>query len=140
MPDDTIPAKPAEPTLTLGRAIDKAWALREKKRAKEAEIKAVEAEIEAMETLIIAKLDAEDTDSGRGKLASASVGETICFTISDFDAFTRFVRRKNYFHLLQRRVSDLAVRELYQGNKVVPGLTPFKRRRLNLTTLQQPKK
>lgn len=138
MTTTTVP-EAAAPALTLGRAIDKMWLLREKKRAREAELKLLEAEIEQMEALIIDKLDAEDTDSGRGKSASASVSKSVCFSISDFELFAKYVRRNNYFHLLQRRVSDLAVREIFQQRGKVPGLTPFERRRLNLTTLA-PKK
>jgi hypothetical protein len=131
MPDDLPPRPPS-----LGRLIDQMWALREAKRAKAAEIGALEAQLDALEAQLLARFDADDIDSGRGKKATAAIGQSVCFTITDFELFAKFVRRHNYFHLFQRRVADLAVHELYQGNRVVPGLTPFTRRRINLRSLQ----
>lgn len=139
MPDDIPSSVVSLRPATLGKLIDRMWEQREKKRAKQTEIELLEAQIEETEALILTRLDDEEVDTGRGKKAAVSIGETICFSISDFERFAKYVRRNNYFHLFQRRVSDLAVRELYQGNRVVPGLTPFKRRRINLRSLEQKK-
>jgi hypothetical protein len=40
-----------------------------------------------------------------------------------------------YFHLLQKRVSEPAYRELLEKGKKVPGVQPFTARKLNLRSL-----
>lgn len=121
--------------VTLGKAIDSLWALREKKRAKDAEIKVIEAEIGAAESVLFDRLDAEETDGGKGKCASVTISKATSFNIADFDAFAKYVAKTKYFHLFQRRVSEAAAREIFEQKGLVPGLVPFTKRRINLRTL-----
>ena len=51
--------------------------------------------------------------------------------VTDWDKLYAFIKKKNYFHLLQRRVSDPAWRELIEQGKKVPGTTGFTKKRLN---------
>jgi hypothetical protein len=134
MPDTANNAVVA-PAPTLGRLIDAAWEVREKKRAVQAQLDSLDAEIAKIEGTILARLDAEEVDTGRGKKASVSISESTVFSISDFDVFTKYVKKSGYFHLFQRRVTDLAAREIFQSKGKVPGLTPFTRRRVNLRSL-----
>lgn len=125
----------ASPAPTLGKLIDSAWALREAKRLKQAELDKLDAELGELEAAILARLDEQETETGRGKAASVSVSESVVFSISDFELFCKYVSRHKYFHLFQRRVADLAAREIFQSKGQVPGLTPFTRRRVNLRSL-----
>jgi hypothetical protein len=128
----SAPAKP----VTLGKAIDTLWELREQKRANEAITKAIEAKIALAESILFERLDAEDTTSGKGKSASVSVSESTNFNITDFDAFSKYVGKTKYFHLFERRVSATAAREIFEQKGQLPGLTPFTKRRINLSTLK----
>jgi hypothetical protein len=121
--------------ITLGKAIDTLWALREKKRDKETEIKLVEADIAAAEEALFNRLDAEESTSGKGKAASVSITEATSFNIADFDIFSKYVARTKFFHLFQRRVSEVAAREIFEQKGLVPGLAPFTKRRINLRSL-----
>jgi len=132
----TMATKPAVPKpVTLGKAIDDLWKLREDKRAKEAEIKLIEEKIAAAEAIVFSQLDAQDVDASKGKAASVSISEVTSFSIGDFDLFVKYVVKTKYFHLFQRRVSDVAARELFESKGTVPGLTPFTKRKLNLRSL-----
>ncbi|WP_025915475.1 hypothetical protein [Herminiimonas sp. CN] len=130
-----VALRPAAKTLTLGKAIDTLWELREIKRAKEAEIKEIEGKIAAAESTLFERLDAEETDAGKGKSASVSITSATSFNITDFDAFAKYVAKTKYFHLFQRRVSEVAAREIFESKGQLPGLTAFVKRRINLRSL-----
>lgn len=130
-----IALKPAAKALTLGKSIDALWALREIKRAKEAEIKEVDGKIADAESILFERLDAEDTNKGEGKSASVSISSATSFNITDFDLFAKYVAKTKYFHLFQRRVSEVAAREIFETKGQLPGLTAYTKRRINLRSL-----
>ena len=132
----TTPAKkPAKRALPLGSMIDNLWQLREDKRKSEAATKLIEKDIEAAETELLERLDKEGMDKATGKLGTISVGEALVGTIEDWDAFTAFVAKSKNFQLIQRRISDVAYRELLGMGKPVPGIKPFTKRKLNLRSV-----
>ena len=128
-------AKTTKKAPTLGSVIDNLWALRETKRAKEAEVKEIELQIADAETSVYEQMDAQGVDKSTGKKASISITSVVTSSIEDWDLFTAFVKKTGYFHLLQRRVSEVAARELFESKGKVPGLTPFTKRKLNLRTV-----
>ena len=121
--------------LTIGKAIDELWALREQKRGLESQVKEIEGQIADKESIVFERLDAEDTQVGKGGKASISISTSTSFNIDDFDIFTKFIKKTGYFHLMQRRVSEVAARELFVQKGAVPGLSPFTKRKLNLRSL-----
>lgn len=120
---------------TLGSMCDALWALREKKRVADLAVKEIEAKIALAESQIMEKLDAEESIVAKGKLASVSITEVTSFNITDFDLFAKYVGKTKYYHLFQRRVTETAVREIFEQKGAVPGLTPFSKRRINLRSL-----
>ena len=132
----TTPAKkPAKRALPLGSMIDNLWQLREDKRKSEAATKLIEKDIEVAETELLERLDKEGMDKATGKLGTISVGEALVGTIEDWDAFTAFLAKTKNFQLVQRRISDVAYRELLGMGKPVPGIKPFTKRKLNLRSV-----
>lgn len=132
----TTPAKkPAKRALPLGSMIDSLWQLREDKRKSEAATKLIEKDIEAAETELLERLDKEGMDKATGKLGTISVGEALVGTIEDWDAFVAFAAKSKNFQLIQRRISDVAYRELLGMGKPVPGIKPFTKRKLNLRSV-----
>lgn len=121
--------------LTLGGATDKLWQLREDKRAAEAVVKKIETEYKALEATVLELLDAQDTTKGEGKKAGVSVSEAIVGNVEDWDIFWPFVAKNKYWHLIQKRVSDPGLRELWALKKKTPGVVPFTKRTLNLRSL-----
>jgi len=120
---------------TIAGLIDDIWAEREKKRQLEAAIKDIEAVIHEKEDALIVRMDSEGVPKSTGGKASASISEVVSFTIDDNTVFNNYVLKTKYFHLFQRRVSDLACRELFEQGKPIPGLTAFKKRKVNIRTL-----
>lgn len=128
-------ATPAAKPMTLGATIDKMWKLREDKRALDAQVKAVEADIKALETDMFGLLDAQDTRKAEGKNASVSINESVVCNVEDWDALWPWIAKTKNFHLIQKRVSDPGVRELWALGKVIPGAQPFTKRTLSLKSL-----
>lgn len=131
MPTATL----VKPTATLGATIDKMWLLREKKREISASLKKTEGEIEELEITMFELLDAQDTRKAEGRSASVSISESVSARVEDWDKFWAYVAKTKYFHLLQKRVSDPALRELWEMKKTTPGVVPFTKRTLNLRSL-----
>lgn len=120
---------------TMGSMIDGIWALREKKRELEAQVKTVEEEIAVKEQALIERMDKEGVDKSTGKRASVGVSEVTSFSIKEFDAVFAWAVKNKAQHIFQRRVSDVACREVFEMGKSIPGLEPFKKRKLNIRTL-----
>ena len=122
--------------LPLGRLIDKLSSLREQRRALAEKDEALAKEYGEIEAQLIQRFEAEGMDKATGKTATASVSSTVVANVTDWDKLYAFIKKKNYFHLLQRRVSDPAFRELQEQSKNgVPGVEPFVKKRLNLRNL-----
>ena len=126
-------AKSAAPTL--GKMVDKMFEIREKKRVLEASIKELDGTIADIESQLMETMAAQGVDKMTGKLASVSITTSTVAQVEDWDAFLAYVYKMKFGHLLQRRVSDPAYRELLEQGKKVPGVQPFSKARLNLHTL-----
>jgi hypothetical protein len=126
------PAATPVKKASLGLQIDALFKLRERLR----EIQQLEKDqlelIAAAEVVLMETMDREGVEKSTGKFATVSIGETITGNVVDWDAFGAYILKNKFLHLLQRRVSDPAVRELFESKGKVPGVEPFTKRRLNL--------
>lgn len=120
---------------TLGSDIDLMFELREKKRKLEAAIKEIEGQATLVEERLMESMEKQGIDKSTGKNASVSVTSNTVANVDDWDAFGAFIVKNKFLHLLQRRVSDPAYRELLEAGKKVPGVQPFTKKRLNLRAL-----
>ncbi len=119
---------------SIGHKIDTLFALREKKRAINTKLKDLETEMSPLEAEIMSALDAEGTIKTSSRTATVSISEQEVPSASDWEKFNKYVRRNNYFHLYQRRVSATAFRELLESRrgKAIPGIESVTVRKLNL--------
>lgn len=122
-------------TGTIGGAIDDMWSLREQKRVAEISVKEIEAKINAAEEDIMRLLDAQGLDSAKGKDASVSVTTATVANVEDWPSFHAYIAKNKFFHLLQKRVSDPAYRELLELGKKIPGVSPFSKKKLTLRSI-----
>lgn len=121
-------------TASVGRMIDNLFDLREKKRKLQASIKELEEQMAPLEEHILKHLDDQGTLRTASKTAIVSISEQEVPHVVDWDAFTKYIGRNKYYHLLQRRVSAAAFRELLTSrrNKPIPGAETVTLRKLNL--------
>lgn len=120
---------------TTGAIIDQLWAAREEKRNLESQVKEVEQTIKEIEEMLMTRLDAEGMDKATGKKASVSITTSVVADVQDWDLLYPYIAKNKFWHLLQKRVSDPSVHELWDAGKKVPGVLPFTRKKLNVRTV-----
>ena len=99
---------------TLGSLIDKLYAVREKRRELAEKDKLLAAEVDELQAAILARLEAEGTDKASSKKATVSRSTVTVANVTDWDKFWAFIHKNKFNHMLQRRVSDPAYRELVE--------------------------
>lgn len=114
------------------------WALREKRTAAEAVVDTIKAEIATIETQIDERMEAEGMTKATGTKATVSFSFTTIADVQGDDGWTKlyaYIKKTGYWHLLHRRVTDGAYKELLEAGKKVPGVEPFTKKRINLRTI-----
>lgn len=120
---------------TIGSLIDALHAKKLEVKAALAEMNRLIEEADRLELQIIDRLDAEESATGSGKRAAATVNESVVPQVQDWDALYAYIHENKYYHLLQRRPSSPGCRELFEQQKQIPGVVPFTKRTLNLRSL-----
>lgn len=115
----------------MGKAIDKIFALRKKKAELEAAVKDVGGQISDLESELMEAMAAAGMEKAATKAGSVSMSASTVAQVVDWDAFYAYIYKNKFGHLLQRRVSDPAWRELLEQGKKVPGTTGFTKKRLS---------
>lgn len=124
-----------KPKITVGALIDSLSDIRTEKRDLAAKEKEINARYEAAQLQLLELMDAEGVTKSTGRNATASISESRQFNIEDFDAFMPYMAKTKQFHLVQRRLSAPAVRELWDKKGPVPGLTQYTKREIGLRDL-----
>lgn len=127
-PAKTAPARRTSP----GADIDALFELREKKRKLEAAIKDIEGQAALIEERLMENMAQDGIDKMTGRTASVSITTSVVANVEDWDVFLAWLYKTKNGHLLQRRVSDPAWREMIEIKGKVPGTQPFTKKRLNL--------
>ena len=130
----------------IGQLIDELHAVREARAELAAKDKPLETKEKEVRDTIMAELAAQGTDEARSKKLKVSVTYNTVAAVKDWDAFWGFILKGKgkYNHLLQRRVSDPAYRELVSladSDKRLAkalgeaGVEPFVAAKLNLRSI-----
>lgn len=120
-------ALPKKTPASLGAQIDKLWLLREKRLKVDKESEKLKSEEYALKQKLIKLYKQDDLNGARGKLGSASIDKKDYPTIKaeDWDKTYAYIKKNNAFELLQRRINEGAVRELWALGKQIPGVGKF---------------
>lgn len=128
-PVPMAPSKPAKKTFTfpktLGACADRIFTLREERKAAQKIVDAIEAEEKALKEHIIQTLPKSQASGVSGKLANVKTITKNVAHVEDWDKFYAHVKKTGSFDLMQKRLSDTAIQERWEGKKVVPGVVPF---------------
>lgn len=119
---------------TIGGKIDQLFQLRENKRQLEEQVKVIKDQIDAIELDTIAQMNTEGVSKATGKQATVSISQSVKPSVEDWDLFYGFIKKNNYFHLLERRPSVTGCRELFETKGKIPGVVPFTQVTLNMRT------
>jgi len=126
---------------TIGQMLDQLAKQRKIKADLDAKVKDVEGEINNLKLEILNALQTAGMSKASSKTLTVTVKQDVVPNVTDWDAFYAFIKKNNYFHLLQRRVSTAAWKELHEQlsakKKEVPGTEAFVKVDLSVTTLKQ---
>lgn len=110
--------------ITIDGVIDTYLKLRNAKAAIEAEaeekVKGIKQKLEKIENYLIAQADKQGVTSFKTKLGTAFVTSTDYASVADWDAMLNFVKEREAYDLLERRVSKAAVRGYIEQDGAVP--------------------
>lgn len=109
----------------LGACADKLYELRQKRLEEQKKISLLEAEEKALKEYIIQNLPKSEASGVAGKLARVTVITKEIPRVNDWDAFYKFVKKTGQFDLMQRRLTDAAVKERWEAGKEIPGIEHF---------------
>lgn len=118
--------------MNIGQSIDALYTLREQKRELNQQIKEIDENYSQIESKLIAMLQEQEMDTGKSKLASATISTSIVPNVDDWEAFYAFIVETNQPFLLERRPSVTAYRDLLQAGEEIPGVEPFTKVSLSL--------
>jgi len=119
---------------TTGSIIDKMLAIRTKCSELNKEVRALGEEKDDLESVLIRRLQADDSIQAKSLLASATIAEITVPSIEDWDAFEKWVYAENALYMLEKRPSGGAFRELIQQGESIPGLKPVTKTSISLRT------
>lgn len=120
---------------TIGACADLLYETKRKRLALQKQVEALEAEENALKEHIIATLPKSDASGVAGKLARVTVTSKEVPVVKDWPAFYKYILKHKSFDLLQRRLSDAAVKSRIEDGERLPGVETFNAKLVNLNKL-----
>lgn len=121
-----------QPAMTQGEMIDRLYAIREERKDLNARDKELIAEWREVEGNLIGTLEEQGGDIGRTEIATATITENVLPNVEDWDEVHRYVIEEQALHLLHRRISTGAYKELLDAKQSVPGIVPYVQKQISL--------
>lgn len=109
----------------MGACADKLFELRNKRLEMQKAVDAVAAEETALKNHIIENLPKSEASGVAGKLARVTVITKVVPQVKDWDVFYKYVKKTGSFDLMQKRLTDAAIKERWEAGKEVPGVEHF---------------
>lgn len=119
----------------MGACADQLFKIREKRKEMQKLVDAVEAEEKALKEHIINNLPKSEASGVAGKLCRVTVITKQIPQVQDWDKFYAHVKKTGDFELLQRRLTDTAVKERWENGKKIPGVESFNAVTLSINKL-----
>jgi len=122
--------------MKIDDKIDEMYMLRERKKGLEAQIKEVADDILKCQEWLLTRYKEVGTTTSRGKLASATVSESIVPNITDWGAISDWIIENDGVYLVHRRISAGPWKELLDAGTEVPGIEPYTKTTISLRKLK----
>jgi hypothetical protein len=110
---------------TLALCADELYKTREARLAAQKAVDALQEKESAIKEHLINNLPKSDASGVAGKLARVTIVTKVIAQVKDWDVFYKYVKKTGAFDLMQRRLTDTAVKERWDNGKEVPGVEPF---------------
>ena len=128
-----LPAKPrqARPVpfkvpKQLATCADLLYTIRQERLALEKQLKELKSRESLLREHLINTLPKSEASGIAGRVARAKIETKEVPQVEDWEVLQKYVKRTGAFELLQRRLSDTAIKERWEAGKEVPGVKHFK--------------
>lgn len=125
--EGTAPASPEAPSKfkipkRIGDVADLLYRTRAARLAKKKEMEDLQAQETALKNHLIDTLPKSEASGVAGKAARVQILMKQRVGVEDWDKFYAYIKKTGSFELLQRRPSEAAIKERWEGKKTVPGV------------------
>ncbi len=110
---------------TLGACADRVYQLRQQRLTAQKVVEGIQAEETALREHLIATLPKSQASGVAGKLARVTIETKVVPQVADWPKFYAYVKKTGSFDLLQRRLTDGAVKERWEAGQKIPGVQTF---------------
>lgn len=129
--------KGSEMPKTVGACADEYKRVRDIRLAMKKETDAVEARERELREHIIENLSKSDDTGAAGKKYRAQIKTTTVPTPDDWDKIRAYIVENDRFDLLQKRLSDKAIKEMWDEGENVPGVGKFNKIDVSITKISE---
>ena len=110
---------------TLGQISDEILAIQREVKALEDQVDTRKKAKEILVAELMKAAELQKLDKGGGKASAFTIKPQTVPQVENWDMFYEFIKETGYMHLLQRRPGVQACAELWEQNKVIPGVEKF---------------
>lgn len=110
---------------SLGACADRLWGIKQEQAELNRAWEALDAERKAIKEHVIETLPKSEAQGVLGRVAKVVVTTKQVAAVKDWPAFYQHLLKVEDFSLMQKRVSDAAVRERWEAGETVPGVEPY---------------
>jgi len=110
----------------LGACADLYYTLRARRLEAQKAVDLIEMEEKALKEYLIENLPKSEASGVAGKVARVTAVPKDTPVVNDWAKLEAYIKRTSSFDLLQRRLSDSAVKARWDAGKEVPGVGTFK--------------
>lgn len=110
---------------SMGLCADKLYQLKPKIKAANATLDELKREEIALKEHIIDRLPKSQASGISGKIANTRVNRKAVPQVKDWTKFYKYLKKTGNFFMLQKRLSNAAIEEVWDNGKKVPGVESF---------------
>lgn len=114
-----------KPKRTLGQISDEILAKQKEIKAATAIVEALELQKKVLCDELMLAAEKQKLEKGGGAASAFTIRPQTVPAVENWDLFYEFIMKNKYLHLLQRRPGVQACAELWEQNKVIPGVEKF---------------
>lgn len=129
------PKKVREIPKTIGACADVLYTTRMERLTVNRTANEMEEYEKAIKEHLIKTVSKKDSKGAIGKVAKAVIDTADVPVVHDWEAFYKYIWKTKSFHLLQRRLSEDAIAEIWAAGKQVPGVKAFTVTKVSVTKL-----
>lgn len=120
--------------LSIGAQIDRLFKMREKIAADQKKVDEQKKKLKAFKEQLIETFKKQNIESSRGDLATVTLKKEVVPNPVDWDDFYQWMYEEHAGHMLYKRVSASAYREMLElrGGEEIPGLESFETEDLSI--------